>query len=147
MRAIYYLLVLLGLTVGIVRADQASEEAALQPTLTKYQKLFAMDGWKITLHVVPLSKVHSQCPKLQDAVACSEWTGNPATTDMTGELWIAERAEYTPELWEHYGVKPEDRRPAEVDQRNSVVHELLHVVWEYAQEEAAVAMIAGAINP
>jgi hypothetical protein len=146
MRALFYLLVVVGLS-SMLRCEPVDEVKTLQPTLTKYQHAFAMDSWKINLHVGTLGDIKRECPSLKDAVACGTWTGNPATGDMAGEIWVLQKDQYTDALWEHFGVAKDEQRPAEVDQRNSVVHELLHVVWEYAQEEPAIAMIAGAINP
>jgi hypothetical protein len=146
MRALFYLLVVVGLS-SMLRCEPVDEVKTLQPTLTKYQHAFSMDTWKINLHVGTLDDIKRKCPSLKDAVACGTWTGNPATGDMAGEIWVLQKDQYTDALWEHFGVAKDEQRPAEVDQRNSVVHELLHVVWEYAQEEPAIAMIAGAINP
>jgi hypothetical protein len=146
MRALFYLLVVVGLS-SMLRCEPVDEVKTLQLTLTKYQHAFAMDTWKINLHVGTLDDIKRECPSLKDAVACGTWTGNPATGDMAGEIWVLQKDQYTDALWEHFGVAKDEQRPAEVDQRNSVVHELLHVVWEYAQEEPAIAMIAGAINP
>lgn len=138
MRAIFYLLVIIGLTCGVAKCSPADEEKALQPVLAKYQNLFQMSDWKINLHVGSYEETHKVCP--ENSVACSTWTGTPAEGNMVGEIYVVQTSDYSKDTFKL-------SLSAEAYQRFAIVHELIHIVWEYAQEEAAVVMLTEAINP
>lgn len=122
----------------------ASEQQDVDKVLRKYQTFFGMGDWTLTVHLDTIEAIRKRIG-CSTCVAVSEWsTDGPP---YTGEIWVARRSEYTPEFWRSFGMKPHNRKFAAKDQRNSVVHELVHALWRYGSEEAAVSMLAGAINP
>lgn len=64
--------------------------------------------------------------------------------DHSGVIMVLQASEYTKEMKEdlrkrHMSIKS--------DQRNSVVHEMMHNVFEHMDEEKAVTIITGLLNP
>jgi len=138
-------LLLIASLVGIltVPAISASEQTDNQAVLTQYMHTFQMDGWHIELVMVD-KKFLDTIMKDGHAVAASQLNYNT----KTGVVWILRRSEYGPKMFESIGMKPQDDEWVIVDQRNSVVHELIHMVWRYCgNEEQCVAMLAEAIIP
>jgi len=120
----------------------AGEQQDLEKTLAKYKVLLGLGEWKVTLHMDTLKDIQDKCQA--SCVAASLWDYQ----NMSGEMWVLKRTEYTPAFWSVYStIKPKGRHLAERDQRNSVVHELGHVVWQMASEEQGVTLFTSAINP
>lgn len=112
----------------------------LEGLMRLYQKKFRMEKWTLTLHLTTHAVIEVSKP---GAFAVTEWDYE----DRTADLWIMRLAEYTPKFWIDHGVDPQTVEWAKADQRDSVVHELIHGVIRYADEEAAVSMLTGAIAP
>lgn len=120
----------------------AGEQQDVEKVLAKYQVLLGLEEWKVVLHIDTLKNIQDKCQA--SCVAASLWDYQ----SMSGEMWVLKRTEYTPAFWSVYAViKPKGHHLAQRDQRNSVVHELGHVVWRMASEEQGVTLFTGAINP
>ncbi len=103
-----------------------------------------MESWTLTIHLATLIEIQERAKCLQ-CVAVSEWSYDP--DPRLGELWVMKLSEYNPNYYKMFEYKRKSKRWARWDQRNSVVHELIHNVIRNANEEAAVAMLTNAINP
>lgn len=106
-----------------------------------YQHRFKLDNWKLSIHLT--TKAYILQRHGSPAMAMSEWD----VKTRTGEIWVMRLSEYTPEMWEEIGLNPQTDIWSKADQRDSVVHEMVHCVISYADNEAAVAMLTGAIAP
>lgn len=125
----------------VVQAGMVDPEfRELEGLMRLYQQKFRMDKWKLTLHLTTHAVIDVSRP---GAFAVTEWDPE----NQEADIWIMRLAEYTPEFWIAHGIKPQSEEWARADQRDSVVHELIHGVIRYADEEAAVAMLTGAIRP
>ena len=112
----------------------------LEMLMHVYQHKFQMDKWKLTLHLTTHAVIDVTRP---GAFAVTEWDYEAREAD----IYVMRLAEYTPEFWKSYGLKPQTEEWNKADQRDSVVHELIHGVIKYANEESAVTMLTGAIAP
>lgn len=127
-------------TVPVMRASELTDN---QKVLTKYQHVFLMDQLHIQLVMCDrkLIQVMSGNP---NAVAASIYNPN----SHYGVVWVMTRSEYTHELFTSLDMKDMNASQIKADQRNSVVHELVHFIWDYApSKEFAVQILTGAINP
>lgn len=122
---------------------QATELSDNQAVLTQYMKTFQMEGFHIELVMVD-KKFLDTVMKNSNSVAASLLNYDT----KTGVVWILKRTEYGPKLFKQFDMNPQDDEWIVVEQRNSVVHELLHMVWKYcANEEVCVSFLAEAIIP
>lgn len=138
----YCLLVLLLLCSFLPQA-YAGELSDNQAVLTQYMKTFQMEGFHIELVMVN-KKFLDTVMKNTNSVAASLLNYDT----KTGVVWILRRSEYGPQLFKQFGMNPQDDEWVIVEQRNSVVHELLHMVWKYCDnEEVCVSFLAEAIIP
>lgn len=134
------LLVLLLVLCSFGRADELTENKAV---LTQYMHAFLMDSFHIQLVMVD-KKFLDNIMRSKNAVGASQF--NPATN--YGVVWVLKRSEYGPKMFKSLGMNPQDDEWVIVDQRNTVVHELIHIIWRNCyQEETCVAMLAEAIVP
>ena len=106
-----------------------------------------MDDWKIVLVLDTLKNIQERFHDTH-ALASSEWV----FAEHTGTLYVMRLSEYTKEVKDSLlGPKAKKKRPfPKKDQKNSIVHELVHVVVEFAclgYPEGAVTMLTEAIDP
>ncbi len=121
----------------------ASELSDNQKVLDKYQKIFRMDNFHIEL-VMTTQHFIAKMSGNPNAVAASQF--NPNT--QYGVIYVMTRDQYIPALFEALDMKVQGNRWRAKDQRNSVVHELIHCIWNYApSDEFAVSILANAVNP
>lgn len=123
---------------------QTSELQDNQAVLTKYMQVFHMDGWHMTL-VMCDKKFLDTIMREKTAVGASQFNFNT----LTGVVWVLKRAEYTPKVFMDLGYnQPQTASWIAADQRNTVVHELIHQVWKYCDHtEICVGMLSEAIIP
>lgn len=127
----------------LAQSAGASELHENQAVLTQYMHTFQMEGWHLELVMVN-KKFLDNVMKNENAVAASQLNYN----NKTGVIWVLKRSEYTAQLFKQLGMAEQDEEWIAVDQRNSVVHELIHMVWRYCgNEEQCVAMLAEAVIP
>ncbi len=113
----------------------AGEKRDAEKVLHKYQHLLGFDSWKLAVHLDTFERVRAVCDQ-PTILACGVWESGK------GDIWIAKRSEYTPEINKWTGRTPK------ADQRDSVVHEMVHIVLQLADsQEEAVVIITRAINP
>ena len=116
---------------GSARAGEAEDLARV---LHKWQAMFRMADWKISVGLVP----REMLPCAQECVAASSFD----VGSRRGSILVLRRADYTPEIRRHFAVKNVPR-----DQRDSIVHELLHCVLDNMYPEAAVQVLSRALKP
>ena len=139
-----FLLVIVSLVLILTApAIHASELSDNQAVLTQYMHTFQMDGWHLELVMVN-KKFLDNIMGNQNAAGASQL--NYATKN--GVIWVLKRSEYTPEVFKLFKMNTQDEEWIIVDQRNTVVHELIHMVWTYCREtETCVSMLAEAVIP
>jgi hypothetical protein len=131
------------LVCGLSGQAYASEQSDNQAVLTQYMHTFGMDNWHIQLVMVDKPFLDNVMHN-KNSVAASQLNINT----KYGVIWLLKRSEYGPKLFKSFGMNPQDDEWVMVDQRNSVVHELIHMVWRYcADTETCVAMLAEAVIP
>jgi hypothetical protein len=114
-----------------------------QAVLTQYMQTFQMDGWHIQLVLVDKKF-------LDNIIGSHNAVGGSQLNYETkyGVVWVLKRSEYTPEMFKSFKMNEQDEEWIIVDQRNTVVHELIHMIWKYCHiEEACVSMLAEAVIP
>ena len=137
------LVCLLSMAWPVCLSGQINEFQENQTVLTQYMHTFGMDAWHMQLVLVD-KKFLDTVMTNPNAVAASSL--NPNT--KYGVIWLLRRNEYGPKLFKQFGMNPQDDEWVIVDQRNSVVHELIHMIWRYCgQEEVCVSMLAEAVIP
>lgn len=120
-----------------------SELTDNQAVLTQYMHTFQMDNWHIQLVMVDRKM-------LTALLGTDQVVGGNSLNPNThyGIIWVLKRNEYGPKFFESVGMNPQDDEWVIVDQRNTVVHELIHMVWRHCTvEELCVAMLAEAVVP
>lgn len=124
-------------------AIHASELQDNQAVLTQYMQTFQMDGFHIQLVMVDKKRLDTMMGNTT-SVGASQL--NPVT--HYGVVWVLRRSEYTPEMFKSLHMHEQDEEWVAVDQRNTVVHELIHMIWRFCGvEETCVAMLAEAVVP
>lgn len=122
---------------------QTPELQENQAILTQYMHTFQMDGWHIQLVMVDKSFLDNVM-KNKTALAASQMNMQTGY----GVIWVLKRSEYGPKMFKALGMNPQDDEWVIVDQRNSVVHELIHIIWSYCGDtETCVGMLAEAVIP
>jgi hypothetical protein len=114
------------------------EKHELEQVYKKWAVIFHMEDWNTEVTPVPLSFLKEFCPS--ECFAGSNWN----IYDESGVMFILQRSEYTNEM-----KKSLRQRHVSIwsDQRNSVLHEILHNVIEHGYEEAVVSTLANLLNP
>jgi hypothetical protein len=127
-------------------AAYKKEKHDLESVYHKWSKTFHMDDWNVEVSPVPLAFLKEYCPPdLNDptaltCAAASDWS--PWT--HRGVMFVLQRSDYTADMKKYLR---QQHVSIWSDQRNSVVHEILHNVIEHANEEFAVRTLTGLINP
>jgi hypothetical protein len=130
------------LYVGLL-FGQTNELKDNQAVLTQYMHTFQMDGWHIELVLADRAFIKSMMHG-ENTVGASELNFNT----KYGVIWVMKRSEYTPEAFKSFQIPVQDEEWIIVDQRNTVVHELIHMVWRYCgNTEQCVSMLAEAVIP
>lgn len=115
-----------------------NEKHFLEKVQKPWLKTFHMEDWDINLTPVPLSVLKENC--VRSCFAVSWWDGEY----HRGTVFVLERSEYTPEMKKEL---KEAQIGLKEDQRNSVVHELLHNVLLNMHQEAAVQILTNLLKP
>jgi hypothetical protein len=119
----------------------AGELEDLQKTTKIWQHQFGMDSWTVTVSTVTqdeLRLIAAYGGDIDAASLCS-------VDEHTCWIYILRRDAYTSEHMKVWGIK--GMRGIRRDQRNSVVHELLHNVIGNGDEEWAVQLLAHLLSP
>lgn len=118
----------------------ASEAQDLKRTTQLWAQRLDIAEFKITVVPVPFIFLLSVCQG--KCLAASYWT----VKNRTGTVFILQRSAYTPEICEANHIKY-DLKHIKADQRDSVVHELLHNVVQNMDTEYAVSTLSHAFKP
>lgn len=108
-----------------------------------------MENFHLTLHLDTVENIRTRIGNNPDgtpsrAVAMSTWYIYPDGTKQ-GELWVMKLSEYTPDFWRSVDRHPQSMSIAQLDQKDSVVHELLHCLIGYYNIEFSISTIASVI--
>lgn len=114
----------------------ASETKDLEKTVKKWQQIFTMNEWKVEVYPVPQIILDSLCRA--KCFAASDWDAET----KTGSMFILMRDGYTKDLKKKFKIKS-----IKADQKDSIVHEFLHSVWENMNTEYAVSLLSKALKP
>ena len=97
-----------------------------------------MEDWKVSLRVATNEELERLCG--EPCVAASRFR----LVDKSGEILILCGKCYTKHQrdWAR-----SQGRSVRKDQRDSVVHELLHAIWGLMREEAAIRMLTDLLKP
>lgn len=118
----------------------AGEEKDVDRELKKWQHIYSLDDRTLIVHLVSVEDL---------AVKSIELVGNDQTlalSQITGEnkveLYILTRASIAlhPEFREYFAKH--HIRNSHSYQKEAIIHELTHLLWNYADEEFAVATLA-----
>lgn len=109
----------------------------VQKAAALWVRNLGIGDWDIKIYIVPIFALQVLCPV--PCMAASHWD----VEHMAGTMYILRRADYTPELLKarHIIVTPK------ADQRDSVLHEMLHMVIDDMTEEGAVVTLTRAFKP
>ena len=114
------------------------EQKRLLKVERKWAKPFHMTDWTIELTPVPLEILQEICPYA--CMAASNW--HPEF--RYGQIYILEQSGYTKAM--KAGLKAAHRTVWD-DQRDSVVHEMLHNVLGNMNRESAVVILTHLLKP
>ena len=114
------------------------EKRYLEKTEQKWAKVFHIETWAVEVYPVPFTTLQQVCAV--PCMAASDW--NPYL--HTGVIFVLQESDYSTRMKaelrkEHISIKS--------DQRNSVVHEILHNVVEHMNEEIAVQILTNLLHP
>ena len=109
-------------------------------TTKTWQHRLGMDSWKIS--VVPATM--GMILDVNDDKPVFAFSSFDVEAKV-GVVMIMRRADYTPQM--KSVAKITTMRQVRADQRNSVLHELLHVLVAHADEEWAVSRLALLLKP
>jgi len=116
-------------------ADETSDLKAVE---RKWAARFYMDDWRVSLRLAENAELELHCGA--PCVAASKFK----LADKTGEILVLCQKCYTARQKDW--IRSQGRTLKE-DQRDSVVHELLHNIWANAEEEFAIAMLTKLFKP
>lgn len=136
------LLILIGLSLAAFGAPAdyavpAKEIRSVKATAVEWQHKLQIEEFHITVVVVPLAVLETINPT--PCLAASTWD----IEDREGMIFILRRADYTKEFMKRSGV----HKSPKADQRDSVLHEMMHLIVEHMATEAAVVTITTALKP
>lgn len=134
------ILIGLALAAGLAGAGELQD---IQKDLARWQKAFQAEDIKVQLHVIPMGELLAAAQASADLpIPEGALLFGMSTWDigkMTGEMWVVDRASYTPEVLKRAGLR---HSQIALDQEDTVVHELCHLLWDYAPEERGVTLLA-----
>lgn len=113
-----------------------TEQEYLQQTLTLWQNKLGMNDWKITIKAVSLPQLVFTVGNFADGA--SYWDQD----NKVAAIYVLQRSAYSDDWKASFKIRNIRR-----DQENTIVHELLHGVYESGSEEHMVALSANFILP
>jgi hypothetical protein len=125
------------LTLFFATMSFASEASDLKHTLDKWRKPFHVQNWDITIKPVPIEMLEILHPNGR-VLALSSFDPDK----KEGIIFVLMRSDYTKET-----IKNNHIKNVKQDQRDSVVHELVHNIINHMDEENAVVVITKIIKP
>lgn len=108
----------------------------LERTVEKWKPAFYMHDFEVHLHLVSLEQLRSLCEK--ECVAASLFD----VSAKRGEIFVLRRKDYSDAVKRQLRISD-----VKADQRNSVVHEMIHCLYRNMAEESAVSVLAAALRP
>jgi hypothetical protein len=118
----------------------ASETRDLERTTKIWQNKLGMAHWSIVIKPVPKIILENLlCPEgKSECLAVSKWDVH----SQSGMIFVMMRDDYTKEMKKQMKLKS-----VKADQRDSVVHEMLHNLWAHMEEEHAMWVLSHALKP
>lgn len=114
----------------------ASEQSDLEKQVKIWAPRFGMEDWTITVEAIPEYALQSFLGYF--CFGASTWD----VDTKTGHILVLERSSYTKEMKEIGHIKH-----IKLDQKNTVVHEMIHNVVAHAEDEFAVQVLTEQIVP
>ena len=115
-----------------------SETKDLERTVRVWKNKLSMADWTIVIKPVPKIILANFICEDSECFAASNWS----VRSKTGVIFVMMREDYTKEMKKEMKYKN-----IKSDQRNSVVHEMLHNIWKNMDEEYAMWVLSKALKP
>ena len=123
------------------KPEMKKEVEVLEKIKQKWMKKFYMEKWNVVLQIISSDQLQEICPyEVKYCMASSSWDVH----EKTGIIFVIRKQDYTNQMKDDL---KKDHSTVKADQRNSVVHEMVHNIWNHMPEETAVQLLTGLLHP